>query len=278
MELFSTYDPVWLAGLAAALGLTGLVAGVMAGLLGVGGGIVIVPVLYHMFSLLGLDEAVRMHLAVGTSLATIIPTSLRSARAHYVKGGLDPDLLRSLAPAVFAGAVLGGLAGSLVDGAALGAIFGVVALLVAVNMALPSRRSALAAALPTGPIRGLIGMVIGGLSTLMGIGGGTLSVPVLSLFNYPIHRAVGTASALGLIISVPGTAGFVWSGLGVAGRLPGSIGYVNLIGFALIVPLTLLAAPVGARIAHSVNPARLRQAFALFLAVTSVRMLLDVLY
>ncbi|PWG64882.1 sulfite exporter TauE/SafE family protein [Spiribacter halobius] len=277
MELLAQYDPAWLAGLAGALVLTGVVAGVLAGLLGVGGGIVIVPVLYHLFTLLELDPAVRMHLAVGTSLATIIPTSIISARAHYRKGGLDPALLRSLGPAVLVGALIGGLAGSAVDGAVLSAVFAVVALLVAANMALRPEGSALAADLPRGVGRAAIGMVIGGLSAIMGIGGGTLSVPVLSAFNYPIRRAVGTASALGLIIAVPGSIGFIAAGIGEPLRPPASIGYVNLIGFALIVPLTMRMAPVGARLAHTINPRRLRFAFAIFLAATSARMFYDLL-
>jgi len=277
MELFAQYDPAWLAGLAGALVLTGVVAGVLAGLLGVGGGIVIVPVLYHLFSLLDIDPAVRMHLAVGTSLATIIPTSVISARAHYRKGGLDPVLLRSLGPAVLIGALIGGLAGSAVDGAVLSAVFASVALLVAANMALRPEGSAIAADLPQGIGRKLIGLVIGGLSAIMGIGGGTLSVPVLSAFSYPIRRAVGTASALGLIIAVPGSIGFIAAGIGEPLRPPASVGYVNLIGFALIVPLTMRMAPVGARLAHTINPRRLRLAFAIFLLITAVRMFHDLL-
>lgn len=261
--------------LAAGLAATGLVGGLLAGLLGIGGGIVIVPVLYHVLALLGVDEAVRMHLAVGTSLATIIPTSIRSARAHYQRGGLDPDLLRGLGPGVGVGAVAGVLVSSVVSGVMLGAVFAVVAVLVAVNMLMPKRPPALATALPAGPGLAALGGSIGTLSTLMGIGGGTLTVPALSLYSVPIHRAVGTAAAVGVVISIPGALGFVVSGLGVPGRLPGSLGYVNVIGLALIIPLSLVAAPWGARLAHRINPQHLRQVFAVFLIVTAVRMGLD---
>ena len=277
MEVLSQYDSLWLIGLAAALMLTGVVAGLLAGLLGVGGGIVIVPVLYHLFSLLEIDPAVRMHLAVGTSLATIIPTAIISARSHYAKNSMDLDLLRSLGPFVLLGAVAGGFAGSLFKGAILSAIFATVALIVAANMAFRSEGSSLRNELPTGPGRGFIGLCIGSLSAVMGIGGGTLGVPVLSAFNFPIRRAVGTASALGIIIGIPGAIGFAFAGLDATGRPPASIGYVNLVGFALIVPLTMRMAPVGANIAHRINPGRLRLAFAIFLALTATRMFFDLL-
>ncbi len=277
MEWLTQYDPLWLAGLALALVITGIVAGLMAGLLGVGGGIVIVPVLYHLFSVLELDPAVRMHLAVGTSLATIIPTSIVSARSHYAKHSMDLDLLRVLGPFVLIGAVMGGFAGSLFEGAVLSAVFATIALAVSANMAFRPEGSTLREALPGGVGRGLMGVSIGSLSAVMGSGGGTLGVPILSAFNFPIRRAVGTASALGVIIGIPGAIGFMLAGLDVPGRPPGSIGYINVIGFALIVPLTMRMAPVGANIAHRINPARLRLAFAIFLALTAARMFFDLL-
>jgi uncharacterized membrane protein YfcA len=275
MELLGQYNGFWLLGLALSLLATGMVAGILAGLLGVGGGIVIVPVLYHLFTLLQVDDAVRMHMAVGTSLATIIPTSIMSARAHYRKGAMDLALLRSLGPAVLVGAVVGGFLGSLFGGDVLGFIFAAIALVVAANMAFRAEGASLAKDLPGRIGRSAMGVGIGSISAVMGIGGGTLGVPVLSAFNFPIRRAVGTASALGLLIGVPGAAGFVLAGLGVAERPPGSLGYVNLIGFLLIVPLTMRMAPVGANLAHRINPVWLRRAFAIFLAATALRMFLD---
>lgn len=275
MELLNEYSPLWLSGLAIALMATGVIAGLIAGLLGVGGGIVIVPVLYHLFSLLEIDPAVRMHMAVGTSLATIIPTSIISARSHHAKGSMDIELLRSLGPFVLLGAIVGGFAGSLFEGATLSAIFATVALLVAANMAFRPEGSSLRDDLPAKTGRGVLGGLIGSISAVMGIGGGTLGVPVLSAFNFPIRRAVGTASALGVIIGVPGAIGFAAAGFGVADRPPASIGYINLIGFALIVPLTMRMAPIGANIAHRINPSRLRLAFAIFLALTAARMFAD---
>lgn len=260
--------------LSAALLATGAVAGMLAGMLGVGGGIVIVPVLFHLFGALGFDEAVRMHVAVGTSLATIIPTSISSSRSHYRRGGIDFDLLLAWGPWIFAGALTGALVSSSVKGPVLTGVFAVVALIVSANMAFRPEGTAFAKNLPGLALRLPIAFSIGGVSAMMGIGGGTLSVPALSAFSYPIRRAVGTAAAIGLIIALPGAIGFAFSGMDVAGRPPGTFGYVNLIGFALIVPMTVLAAPVGARIAHAVNPTRLRQFFALFLFLTALKMLL----
>ena len=272
MEFLQEYSLVWLMGLVLALLVTGIVAGILAGLLGVGGGIVIVPVLYHLFTLLGVDEAVRMHLAAGTSLATIIPTSLRSARSHYLKGGLRPDLLKPLLPGVVIGVFVGIALSSVFSGPVLAAIFGVVALLVSVNMAFKPSFS-LGDGLP-GPLGTAgLGTFIGTVSTLMGIGGGTLSVPLLSALRVAMHQAVGTGAAIGIVISIPGALGFVASGWSVADRLPGSLGYVNLVGFALIVPATLLSTPWGVNLAHRLNATRLKQAFALFLAITAIRML-----
>lgn len=265
-------DPAFLAGFVLALLFTGACAGVLAGLLGVGGGIVIVPVLYNLFPMLGIEESVRMHLAVGTSLATIIPTSIMSARAHHAKGGVDVDLLKAWGPAIFVGVLVGALVAASVKGDVLTLIFAVVAIIVAVHMAFKKDGVNIAEALPTGWLNRAIAFVIGGFSVVMGIGGGTLSVPILTSFNYPIRKAVGTAAAIGLIIALPGTISFILSGVGEPDLPPWSLGYMNLLGFACIVPATMLAAPQGAKLAHAINPTRLRQVFAFFLFLTSMRM------
>lgn len=272
MEFFNNYSTAWLLGLGVALLFTGLVAGVLAGLLGVGGGIVIVPVLYHLFTLLGVEESVRMHLAVGTSLATIIPTSIMSSRAHRKRGSLDTGLLKRLLPSVVVGVLVGSVLSGYLSGRVLTLVFAVMAMLVAVNMAFKRDGFAVGDGLP-GPLgTSFIGGAIGGISTLMGIGGGTLSVPVLNAFRTPMHIAVGTGATLGMVISFPGAMAFLVNGLGVLNLPPGSVGYVNLLGFALIVPATMATTGLGARLAHSIDARRLRQVFALFLALTSLRM------
>ncbi len=270
-------DPLFFLGFAAALVMTGAVAGVLAGLLGVGGGIVIVPMLFLLLPFLGVESSVLMHVAVGTSLATIIPTSIVSARAHHSRGSLDFELLKSWGPAIFVGVVLGAYFGATVKGEVLTLIFAVVALLVAANMALGKEGQVLADRLPSGAAGYGLPLAVGMFSVVMGIGGGTLGVPILSAFKFPIRRAVGTASAIGLIIAVPGSVSFILSGLGQPGLPPGSLGYANLIGFALIVPATMYMVPMGVNLAHSLNPSTLRKAFAFFLLLTSLRMFYSVL-
>ena len=277
MELLEQYSLMWILGLMVALALTGAFAGLLAGLLGVGGGIVIVPVLYHLFTLLGIDEAVKMHVAVGTSLATIIPTSILSARTHAAKGNLDQGLLKSLIPSLLVGVIFGAWVSGYFSGYVLSLVFGIIGLLVAVQMAFAAQTPQVANDLPQGITRNGVGTFIGLISTLMGIGGGTLSVPIFNAFSVAMHRAVGTAAAIGVVISVPGAIGFVVNGIGVADRPPLSIGYVNLIGLAFIVPMTMLMAPIGARMAHAINARRLKQLFALFLMITALRMLYGVL-
>lgn len=258
---------------AMALLATGAVAGVLAGLLGVGGGIVIVPILYNLLPYLGVEDGILMHVAIGTSLATIIPTSIVSARSHYRRGSLDMSLVKSWWIAIGLGALVGAYLGSGADEKVLMIFFGFVAVLVSLNMALKKDGTFLRDGLPSGLPKQFIGTVLGGVSVTMGIGGGTLGVPILSAFNYPIRRAVGTASLLGLIIAVPGTIAFILSGLDRPDLPPASFGYANMIGFAMIVPATVLLAPVGARIANTINPRMLRIAFAIFLAITAARML-----
>lgn len=249
----------------------GLFAGVLAGLLGVGGGIVIVPALYHVFSYLEVDPAIRMHLAVGTSLATIIPTSIRSVLGHRKRGAVDGALMRAWAAPILIGVIAGTALAAVVSSTGLMAVFATVALAVAVHMAFGHPDWRIKERLPGG----LIPALIGAISAMMGIGGGTLSVPVLSLFAYPIHRAVATAAGFGLLIAVPATVGFVVAGWDNAALPSWSLGYVSLIGFTLIVPATLLSVPLGVRLAHWMSAVVLRRAFALFLGLTAIRMFAD---
>lgn len=252
---------------------TGAVAGVLAGLLGVGGGIVIVPVLFILFDFLDIPNQVSMHLAVATSLATIIPTSISSARSHHKKGSIDIDLLKSWAPLIFIGALIGGVLSKYLASNSLTLIFGTVALLVSINMALP-KKIVLSDHMPKGVFgKGILPSFVGGFSALMGIGGGTLSVPILSAFSFPIHRAVGTASAFGLVIAIPAVFGFIWSGWGVDLRPPYSLGYVSLPAAVLIFSVSVFTAPLGAKLAHSLDPSSLKKVFAVFLFITSIRML-----
>ncbi|MEN3950241.1 sulfite exporter TauE/SafE family protein [Iodidimonas sp. SYSU 1G8] len=253
----------------------GLFGGILSGLLGVGGGIVIVPTLYHIFSYLEIDPSVRMHLAVGTSLATIIPTSIRSVLGHHRRGAVDVPLLKQWSVPLFIGVLMGTAVAVYVRGEALTVVFATVALLVAVQMTFLRHDWKVRDGVPRGVGGALPPVGIGAFSSMMGIGGGTLAVPTLQAFGVPIHRAVATAAGFGLIISVPATIGFIIAGWGNPLLPVLSAGFVSLIGFAIIVPATLLAVPWGVALAHWLKPQPLRWAFAGFLALTSARMYWD---
>ncbi len=251
---------------------TGAVAGVLAGLFGIGGGIVIVPVLEAALGVLGVDPAIRMHVAVGTSLATIIPTSMSSALAHHRRDSVDVAIVKRWAILVLLGALLGAWIAAQVHSRVLAMVFATLALLVALKMVLMPESRNLTDSVPRGPAVAVIPAAIGCFSSMMGIGGGTFSVMTLTLFNQPIHRAVGTAALFGLVISLPGTVGFAVGGWNDARVPPGSLGYVSLVGFALIAPATALAAPLGARIAHAFSAKRLSMLFGAFLVIASIRL------
>jgi uncharacterized membrane protein YfcA len=258
--------------MAVALLATGVAAGILAGLLGVGGGIVMVPVLYYVFGALDVSDDVRIHMAVGTSLAAMIPTSIRSALAHKKRGTVDIPLFKAWAPAVLLGAIAGAVIAPHASSEVLRAVFAVCALLISLNMIVGNERLKIASQLPSLLWQRLSATLIAGTSVMMGIGGGTFTVPYLSLFGYQIHRAVSTAAAIGILIAIPGAIGFSIGGLGVEERPLYSLGYTSLIGVLLITPATILATPWGVALAHRLDPAWLRRAFALFLALTGLRM------
>jgi uncharacterized membrane protein YfcA len=266
-ELMTLAPPVLVAG---------VVAGFLAGLLGIGGGIIIVPALLVALAATDTAAAVTMHVAVATSLATIIPTSLSSSRAHWRRGSVNLALARRWAPAVFLGACAGVLVADRLHSDTLTAIFAVMAVLFGVKMWLPLDNVVLREDVPGSRVALSLPFSIGGLSTLMGIGGGTFGVTALSLFNQPIHRAVGTAALLGFVISVPATLGYVLAGWDEPGRPPLSLGYVNLVAVALIIPATILMAPLGAAVAHRLSRRWLSRLFGVFLVVTGIRLAMEV--
>ncbi len=257
---------------ALAMLVTGLAAGLIAGLLGVGGGIVVVPVLDYALGYAGVVPEWRMHVAVATSLATIIPTSISSTRAHHARGGVDWSLARSWGPGILIGALAGSLLAAQVRSSVLSGVFGFVALGAAIKMFLPLDHVRFATHVPRGPVGSGIAALIGAISAMMGIGGGTLSVPTMTMSGEPIHRAVGTAAFFGLLISAPGTVGYLFARPPVT--MPWStVGLVSVVGVALIAPGSMLAAPLGARLAHALSRRALSQVFGAFLCVVAVRML-----
>ena len=253
----------------------GIFGGVLAGLLGVGGGIVIVPALYFALSLTEMDPAQVMQVSVGTSLATIIFTSLSSSLGHYRRGAIDFDLLKLWGPSILVGVVLGGILGGIVSGLALIAVFAVVALLVALDMILRGGGEIDSPRSFSKPVWAVFGVIAGAISAMMGIGGGTVCVPLLNFLGYEIRRAVGTSAAIGFIIGLPGAVTYILTGLGHEGLPPLSLGYVNLAAAIIIIPLTMVFARVGVAIAHKIPRRALRLTFGLFLLITSARMFLD---
>lgn len=248
--------------------LTGAAAGLLAGLFGVGGGMIMVPALAFLLPALGVGAGVVMQVAVGTSLAVIAFTSVSSMVSHHRRGGVLWPLLRAFAPALALGAVLGALVADATPSPLLKRIVAVGALLVALQMLLDRPRPAPAAARqPGAAAHAAAGGAIGLLSSLIGIGGGSLTVPYFSWFGTPMRQAVGTAAACGVPIAWAGALAFMYAGAGEAGLPSPSLGYVSLHGFAGLAGASVLAAPLGARLAHRLPPALLKRAFAVLLAV-----------
>lgn len=267
MDFLSTYGTMLLA-LAAA----GLFAGLVAGLFGIGGGVVIVPTLFFLLSNMGYEET-AMHVAVSTSLATIILTSLRSVAAHNKRGAVDWAIIRTWSPWIVLGAVIGMLLAGYFSKQVMLGIFGTILILFAAQFFFGRPNWKLAPEMPKGILRAVIGSVNGALSSIMGIGGGTLGVTLMTLCAMPMHRAVATAAGWGVAIGLPGAVAAIIVGWGRDGLPPFSAGFVNLPAFALISVFTVLMAPVGAALAHRLNADRLRRLFGILLAVVSARML-----
>lgn len=259
----------------AALCAAGLFAGLIGGLFGVGGGVVIVPALYHGLGLAGVPEDVRVHMAVATSLSTIVATSWRSLSAHRKSGAVDEALLQSWVPWVALGAVIGAVIAGQFSGQGLLIVFGVLALVVAANMAFGSDQWRIAPDMPTGVARAGTAGGVGVLSAMMGIGGGAFGVTIMTLCGRPIHQAVATASGFGAAIALPAALVNVITGWGAAGLPWGSLGYVNIPGFFVLAGLTAITAPIGARLAHRLERALLKRLFAAFLALMALNLLFE---
>jgi uncharacterized membrane protein YfcA len=256
---------------------TGVFSGLAAGLLGIGGGAIIVPALSTSLSLLGYDSDVVQHVAVGTSLAIIIPTGIMSARAHYRRGALDVETLKLWVPFLIAGTFIGGLMAGLFSGDVLRIVFAVMAFLIAANIVFAWQTRIMGHLKGSSLTHRISAFVVGYISALMGIGGGSLSVPTLVAFGATMHAAVGTSAALGVAIAVSGTLGFIISGWGQAGLPPLSLGYINLVAMVLVAVLAAIFAPFGASLAHRLDQKTLKYVFAVFLVAVGLNMLWKVL-
>ncbi len=269
----ATYDLVFLI---ASLLLAGAATGVLAGVFGVGGGILIVPVLYELFRATGVAEEVRMPLAIGSSLAIIIPTSIRSFRAHYAKGAVDLGLLKAWALPVVLCVIAGTLVARIAPPMLFKALFIGIASFTCIRLLFARDSWVLKGEMPTGLPLKLYGGVIGLLSSLMGIGGGQLCNVYMMLYRRPIHQAVATSSGLGVLISIPGALGYIYAGWPKMDILPPfSLGFVSLIGVALFVPMSMLTVKLGVNLAHRLPKRQLEKGFGLFLLIVILRFLWD---
>jgi uncharacterized membrane protein YfcA len=267
-----------LAMLALAVIVAGIFTGLLAGLLGIGGAAITVPVLYEVFRYLGVPEDVRMQLCVGTSLAVIVPVSLRSYFAHRAKSAVLKDVLRIWIVPIVAGVICGAVIAFFAPQSLFKIVFVVVGAAIATKLMIGREDWRIADDLPARPITVAVGYVIGLLSSLMGIAGGSLSTVFLTLYGKPIHVAVATSSGIGIWIALPGMIGYMLAGWPQMHQLPPlSIGYVSLIGLLLFAPVSVLAAPFGARLAHNMPRRRLEIAFALFMYAASLRFLISLL-
>lgn len=256
---------------------SGAVAGFLAGLFGIGGGAILVPVLYQFLGILDISDNVSMHVAVGSSLAIIAPTSIRSFLSHKAKGAVDMDLLKSWLIAVPIGVIIGSATAAFVSGSELRVIFALIAFIVSLRLLWGRDDWRLANDLPGNPLRAFIGIMIGFFSTLMGIGGGVFNNSFMTLCNRPIHQAIATSAGTGALIAIPGMVGFIIAGWGVPDLPPLSLGYVNMLAIALVIPVSIFAAPYGAHFAHKLSRQTLERAFGIFLLIVALRFVISVI-
>lgn len=264
------YNMAELSQLVGVLMAAGLVAGFVAGLFGIGGGFVVVPALLVVFTFFGVDQDVLTHVAIGTSLATIIVTSSRSVFAHNKRGAVDIEIIKDWAPWLVIGVIAGIVLAQFMDGRSLKWIFSAGVFLMGLHFIMPVLKDVqLSDEMPKGLALASLASFLGGFSALLGIGGGTIAILTMTMCGRPIHQAVGTAAGFGVIIAIPGAIGFAILGQGVANLPVGSIGYVNIIAVLAISAMTFITAPLGARAAHALNAPSLKRFFGVYLVATS---------
>jgi uncharacterized membrane protein YfcA len=265
--------------LAAAIMAGGVVAGLLAGLFGVGGGVVVVPVLYEVFRLLGVPDAVHMQLCIGTSLAIMAPTNIRSYLTHRAAGAVLMDVVRQWTPGVIVGIAIGSGIATVAPSPVFKIAFIVMATIIAGKLLFGRESWRLGNELPQHPLARLYGFAVGLMASLTGVSGGSLSTMVLTLYGKPIHQAVATSAGIVVPIALAGTVGYTVAGLPHQAQLPPlSIGFVSLIGFALMAPVSSFTASYGARMAHALSRRALEVAFGLFLLAASLRFVASLIW
>ena len=265
--------------LAAAIVVGGVVTGILAGLFGIGGGAVIVPVLYEVFRILGVADDVRMQLCVGTSLAIIVPTTIRSYLAHRARGAVLHDVVRAWWLPAIIGVAVGSVIAAFAPSAVFKLAFVVVAAVVGARFLFGNENWRIASQLPGRIGMTIYGALVGLCSALMGVSGGSVSNIIQTLHGIPIHNAVATSAGLGVPITIAGTLGYVLAGLPQQALMPPlSLGFVSLIGVAVMAPVSSFAAPYGARLAHATPRRRLEIAFGIFLLLIAARFVASLIW
>jgi uncharacterized protein len=263
----------------------GALSGFLAGVFGIGGGAVLVPVFYECFRLAGVPLEVRMPLCVGTSLAVIIPISIRSARAHYLRGAVDMEVLKAWLWTIMFGVVAGSVIARYAPEQLFKYVFVVVAWSASARLLLAREKWKLGDEMPKGFVMRAYGFGIGLLATLMGVAGGLFSNLLMTFYGRPIHQAVATSAALGVLVSIPGALGYVYAGWPAAAHYPQvaalqaplALGYVSLIGALLVMPTSLLTAPLGVRCAHAMSKRTLEVAFGSYMFIVGARFVISLL-
>ena len=251
-------------------------AGILAGMLGIGGGIIIVPMLYYLLTYFGYEQSIVMHIAVGTSLFIIIPTGFRSAIEHSKRNSFNKEIFNVWAPPIAIGAAIGSYLAGLSSFKGLTILFAILAMILSIQMFINSRREMTPKKI-NHPLLKISPFFIGLLSSMIGIGGGNLSVPIMNYMGIDVRRAIGTSSALGIVIAIPGSIGFMISGYSLPGLPVYSLGYVNFLFAILIVPMTFLFVPLGVKLAHIIPRNQLQRIFSLLLVITAIKMFWDLI-
>ena len=264
---------IYIASLVAA----GLGSGFASGLFGVGGGIVRIPIFLYLFPLFGIGSEILMHLAVGTSLTLAIPSAIMASRAQYRAGNLDFGFLRSWVPGLIAGVFTGLIIMRYASGRFLEAVFAVVIVIAAIHMLFFTERLRLGNEVPEGLKKSFLSFPIGTVSIMMGISGGTITTPLLTAYNYPIHRCIALATAGGLFISLTGAIGSAINGVGISGLPRFSLGYIDIIAVLIMIPTVMFAAPLGVKLANHLSQRKLKKVFAIFMVIVAVDMIRNII-
>jgi uncharacterized protein len=281
----ATLDVSYLLQLVFLLIAVGALAGFLAGLFGIGGGAILVPVFYECFRLAGVPLEVRMPLCVGTSLAIIIPTSIRSYRAHRARGAVDDEILRAWWLPILIGVLAGSVIARYAPERLFKIVFVMVAWFAAVRLLSAKESWKFGDDLPKGPLMRVFGLFVGLLATLMGVGGGLFANLLMTFYGRPIHQGVATSSAIAVLVSIPGALGYVYAGWPAAALFPDvlalqpplAFGYVSLIGAALVMPTSLLTAPLGVKVAHAMSKKTLERAYGAYLFIVGTRFAISLL-